>query len=120
MAALDAVDEGTFRLTLQQPWSFVLDALAKPSSLVPFVMPARVAATPPDQPFTDTMGSGPFVMKRDEWNPGSKIVYVRNSRYVPRAEPADSLSGGKRVNFGRVEWVILPDVATSAAALRNG
>ena len=40
--------------------------------------------------------------------------------YVPRAEKANWLSGGKRINFDRIEWQIVPDVATAAAALQNG
>jgi len=41
--AVDAVDAGTVRLVLKKRWGLVLEALGKPSSLVPFVMPARIA-----------------------------------------------------------------------------
>ena len=30
------------------------------------------------------------------------------------------LSGGKRIHFDRIEWQIVPDGATAAAALQNG
>src|SRR6185312_1592698 len=40
--------------------------------------------------------------------------------YSPREEPADWLAGGKRVFFDRVEWRVIPDAATAAAALQSG
>ena len=47
-----AVNDKTFRLKLKQPFPYVLDALAKPSSNVPFIMPERVArpTRPPRSP----------------------------------------------------------------------
>ena len=36
-----AVDDKTFTLKLKKPFALVLDALAKPSSNVPFIMPER-------------------------------------------------------------------------------
>jgi peptide/nickel transport system substrate-binding protein len=119
-AKLDEVDADTFRIVLKQRWGLVADALGKPSSMVPFIMPARIAATPPDKQIGEAIGSGPFIMRGDLWAHGSKIVYDRNPRYVPRAEPANGLSGGKRVPMDRVEWLILPDPATAAAALQKG
>ena len=56
----------------------------------------------------------------DEWVPGSKAVFERFAGYEPRPEAADWLSGGKRMMFDRIEWLILPDDATKAAALQNG
>ena len=51
--------------------------------------------------------------------PGSLAVYERHGAYVPRDEPADFLAGGKQVHFDRVEWRVMPDPATAAAALQN-
>ena len=45
--SLDAVSEATFTITLKEPFALVLDALAKPSSNVPFIMPERVATYRP-------------------------------------------------------------------------
>lgn len=120
METMEVVDDATFRIVLKQPWNLLVDALAKPSSLVPFIMPARIAALPNTEPLTDPVGSGPFIMKTDEWVPGSKIVYVRNPDYVPRDEPASGLAGGKVAGFDRIEWVILPDPQTAASALQRG
>jgi len=77
---MDAVDAGTVRLVLKKRWGLVLEALGKPSSLVPFIMPARIAATPATTAITELIGSGPFVMRRDQWVFGSKVVYEKNTR----------------------------------------
>lgn len=120
LARLEVVDARSFRIVLARPWGLLLEALGKPSSLVPFVMPARLAATPPTANITDPVGSGPFVMRRDLWVSGSRIVYDRNPAYRPRPEPASGLAGGKRAGFERIEWVIIPDATTAAAALQRG
>jgi peptide/nickel transport system substrate-binding protein len=119
-ADLVAVDAKTTRLTLKEPWGLVLDALGKPSSNVPFIMPERIAKTPATTNITDPIGSGPFIMKKDEWVPGSKIVYVKNAAYVPRSEEPSGLAGGKRVNVDRVEWLNMPDAQTAANAVQAG
>jgi len=118
--SLEAKDAKTFVLNLKEPFGMVIDALGKPSSNVPFMMPERVAKTDPNQQITDTTGSGPFILKKDEWVPGSKVVYVKNTSYVPRKEPADGLAGGKVVKVDRVEWVYIPDQNTALAAFQNG
>jgi peptide/nickel transport system substrate-binding protein len=119
-AKLEETDPATLRIVLKQPWGLVADALGKPSSNVPFIMPARIAATPPDKQISEPIGSGPFIMRGDLWVHGAKIVYERNRNYVPRSDPANGLAGGKRALVDRVELVILPDPATAAAALQKG
>jgi peptide/nickel transport system substrate-binding protein len=115
-----AVDDKTFTLRLKRPFVLVLDALAKPSSNVPFVMPERIAKTDASTNITDATGSGPFKFVKEEWVPGSKVVYVKNADYVPRKEAPSWASGGKVVKVDRVEWIYIPDSATAAAALNAG
>ena len=119
-AQFEAPDDRTFRLALDKPWGLVLEALGKPGAPVPFIMPARVAATPPGQAVTDQTGSGPFVFRREEWRAGDRLVFTRNPHYQPRAEPASGLAGGKVARVDRVEWRILPDQNTAIDALRKG
>ena len=118
--SLEAVDERTFRLTLKEKWGLVLDALGKPSSNVPFIMPERVAKTSATENLTDVTGSGPFRMVKDEWSPGAKVVYVKNERYVPRAEAPSGLAGGKQAKVDHAEWLYMPDAQTGANALMAG
>ena len=117
---LAAVDAKTFSLTLKEPYGLVLESLGKPSSLVPFIMPKRVADTPGNTQITDTTGSGPFVFRKDLWRPGEKTVYDKNKDYVPRKEPASGLAGGKIVYVDRMEWVNITDPQTIANALLTG
>ncbi len=63
---------------------------------------------------------GPFKFVKEEWVPGSKVVYVKNTDYVPRKEPPSWAAGGKVVKVDRVEWIYIPDSATAAAALNAG
>jgi peptide/nickel transport system substrate-binding protein len=115
-----AVDQKTFRIVLKEPTGLVLQALGKPSSNVPFMMPKRVADTPPSEQITDFTGSGPFVFKRDEWKPGDKAVYVKFAQYKPRPEPLSGLAGGKVVKIDRIEWRAIADQQTAVNALLNG
>jgi peptide/nickel transport system substrate-binding protein len=119
ISTLEAVDAKTFRMLLKEPYG-VLQALAKPSSGVPFIMPKRLAETDPGTQIQEVVGSGPFIFKKDEWRPGERVVYVKNPDYKPRAEPASWLAGGKVVKVDRVEWVWIPDSQTAVSALLAG
>jgi peptide/nickel transport system substrate-binding protein len=57
---------------------------------------------------------------KNEWVPGAKAAFEKFPDYVPRSEPGSWLAGGKRMLAERVEWVVMPDPATAAAALQNG
>ena len=117
----EVVDAKTFKMKMKEPYGLVLQSLGKPSSNVPFMMPARVAATDPNSQIKleDVIGSGPFIFKAEEWKPGEKTVYVKNPKYKPRSEPASGLAGGKVVKVDRVEWIAMPDAQTQIAALQN-
>jgi peptide/nickel transport system substrate-binding protein len=120
MDALEAVDDRTFRFKLNKPYPKMLFALGKSSTPSLFIMPERIAATDPFKQISEYVGSGPMRFKKDEWVPGAKAVFEKFTDYVPRSEKASWLSGGKRINFDRIEWNIVPDGATAAAALQNG
>jgi len=117
---LAVVDDKTFTLTLKEPYGFVLESLGKISSNVAFMMKKEHAETDAFTQVTDIVGSGPFKFVQDEWVPGSKVVYVKNEDYVPRSEPASAAAGGKVVKVDRVEWIYIPDPATTMNALANG
>jgi peptide/nickel transport system substrate-binding protein len=119
-AKVAAADRKTFTLTLGERFGPVLEALGKPSSNVPFMMPARLAATSADEQVKEIVGSGPFRFAKDEWQPGNQVVYVRNTEYVPRNEAPSGSTGGKKVHLDKVIWRWMPDHATAAAALAAG
>lgn len=115
-----AVDPKTFQMVFKEKFGPVLESIGKPSVVVPFMMPKRVAETDPYKQIDDYIGSGPFILKKDEWKPGEKTVYLKNPRYKPRSEPASGLAGGKVVNLDRVEWVWIQDTETQVNALLKG
>jgi peptide/nickel transport system substrate-binding protein len=119
-ASLTAADAKTIVLKLKEPYGLVLDSIGKPSSLVPFMMPKRIAETPPDKAIPEQIGSGPFKFVKEEFQPGVKAVYAKNADYVPRKEPASWTSGGKVVKVDRVEWVTMADAQTAVNALQSG
>ena len=116
------LNDHRFEIRLKQPFALTLFALGKPASNVCFIMPERIASTDPNTQIKadEVIGSGPFRFKRDEWNPGALAVWSRNPDYRPRQEAADWVSGGKRANFDRIEWRIIPDTGTASAALQSG
>jgi peptide/nickel transport system substrate-binding protein len=118
-----ALDDRRFAIRLRRPFAMLADALAKPGSIACFVMPERIASADPMRPFGpgEVVGSGPFRFRADEFVLGARVVYERFDGYVPRAEGEASFTAGpKRVLVDRVEWQIIPDPATAAAALRAG
>jgi peptide/nickel transport system substrate-binding protein len=118
----DITPDGDQGLTikLREPFGLLLDGLAKVSSIPPFIMPERLANTDPFQQITEAVGSGPFKFVKDEFQPGNRVVYVKNTDYVPRQEPPSWASGGKVVKVDRVEWLYIPDAMTKVAALNAG
>ncbi|MCZ8147196.1 MAG: ABC transporter substrate-binding protein [Roseomonas sp.] len=118
--AFEAVDDRTLRIRLSRPFPRLLDAIGKPHSSPAFIMPERLARTPPDVQVTEMVGSGPWRFAQSQYDSGSRAVYTRFDGYQPRPEAPDWTSGGKQVHFERMEWSILPDAATAAAALQAG
>ena len=117
---LEATDAKTMTFSLKSPTSLVELALAKPSSNVPFMMPARVAATPGDEQISEYIGSGPFKFNNDEWEPGVKVVYDKFADYVPRSEPTDGFAGAKIAKVDRVIWTPNRDIQQAINALNAG
>jgi peptide/nickel transport system substrate-binding protein len=115
-----AVDDRTFRWVLKKPYPKMLLALGKISTPCCFVMPARIAATDPFKQINEYVGSGPMRFVRKDWLPGAMAAFEKFADYVPRQEEASWLAGGKRIAAERIEWLIMPDGATVAAALQTG
>src|SRR5450432_4573479 len=69
-ADLQATDPKTITLKLKEPYGLVLESIGKPSSRVAFMMPKRLAETPPDKQIPEQIGSGPFKFVASEFQPG--------------------------------------------------
>jgi len=120
LAEYRTIDDKTFSIILKRPFPLLLDALAKPDSNVPFIMPKAVAETSANQQIKDTTGSGPFIFVKSEWEPGHKVVFVKNPEYVPREGAPSWAAGGKVARVDRVEWLYIPDPGTALAAFQAG
>ncbi|KAA0910017.1 ABC transporter substrate-binding protein [Aquicoccus porphyridii] len=115
------IDAKTFEVTLDTPALWLLNAFAKPTTGPLFVFREEEARKfKATEPVDTIIGSGPFKFLPEEHRPGSKLVYAKNEDYVPRDEPADYLSGGKKVHIDRVEWIVLPDASSAINALVAG
>jgi peptide/nickel transport system substrate-binding protein len=121
VSRMDSPTPDTFRIFLGEACGFVLEALGKPSSNVPFIMPKRIAETDAFKQIEEHIGSGPYSFKRDEFKPGDKAVYIRNGKYVPRKEAPSGSTGGKVAYIERVEWnLALRDAQAQVSALQKG
>ena len=123
MAATDTMavkDSNSFSITLKHPFPLMLDVLGKPNAVVPFMMPERIIPAQHGERIKDIVGSGPFVFDKARWRTGDTMVLTRNGQYVPRAEPANFVSGGKKVLIDELVLKVIPDASTGATALIAG
>jgi peptide/nickel transport system substrate-binding protein len=126
-ALFEAVDEisapsdGVVRFRLKRPFPLLPEALAKPTSYLPVIMPERLAATPNTQAVKELIGSGPYRFVPGERVPGARSVCRRFEQYKPRTDGTPSFTAGPRVAyFDQVEWLTIPDAAAAAGALQSG
>jgi peptide/nickel transport system substrate-binding protein len=120
---ISRVDDDSFKIVLREPYGLLLDALAKTSTPLLYVMKKADGEKDPNTQIDFSRGvngTGPFKFLPDQYRPGSRVVYERNADYVPRSEPASGIAGGKRVHLERVVWNIIPDPQTAAQALLAG
>ena len=117
---ISAPDDKTVRLRLKKPFALVPDALAVIIS-VPVIMPERLAKTDPFKQVTEMTGSGPFRFLNNERVTGSRVAYERFAAYQPRSDGKPEFASGPKIaHFDRVEWTVIPDPSTAAAALASG
>jgi peptide/nickel transport system substrate-binding protein len=117
---ISAPTDKTIVFHLKNAFPLLPDALGKVGSNICAIMPERLAKTDPFTQVTEMVGSGPYRFVAGERVPGSRVVYEKFEKYLPRDGAASFTAGGKVVNFDRVEWHVIPDSATSAAAMQNG
>jgi len=120
-AELVALDDLRLRFRLKTRFPLLIDALALTANPQPFIMPARLAATDAFTQIREPIGSGPFRFVAGEFRQGNRAVWERNPTYSPTPAGGSGLTAGpKLVHFDRVEWAIIPDAGTAAAALLAG
>lgn len=114
-----AADDRTIEIKLKRPFPRLLECLAK-TDQPPVIMPERLAKTDANTQVSEMIGSGPYKFVAADYVSGSRVAYEKFDGYKPRSEPPSRNAGGKVAHFKRIEWTILPDPATAAAALTRG
>jgi peptide/nickel transport system substrate-binding protein len=117
---MEAVDDKTFTMTFNAPYGLVLDTLGKTGTMVPIIMRESDAAMSADEQVNEAIGSGPFIMVKEEWVPGSVTVYRKNPDYVPREGEPSGFSGAKIPKVDKIELVWIDDSQTRMQALIAG
>ena len=117
---VSAKDDKSFSIALKERYPLILDAFAKSGTPILYIMRKKEAETDPMQQVAEFVGSGPFIFNTKETKQGASYVYDRNPNYVPRAEPASGLAGGKVAKLDRVIWQNVADEQTAMSALQNG
>lgn len=121
VAEMTAPTDNVVAIRLHHPFPLLPAALGKVQPSMPAIMPERLAQTPPDHAVSELIGSGPYRFVASERVPGSRVVYQRFDGYRPRPDGTTSFTTGPKVtHFDRVEWTVIPDPATAAAALQTG
>lgn len=116
-----AADDNTLVFRLKRPFPLLPAALGRPSSLVPAIMPERLATTDAFTQVTEVVGSGPFRYVAEERLPGARVVYARHEGYVPRPDGTPSFTAGPRIaHVDRVVFNVIADPGTAASALQTG
>src|ERR1700722_12638876 len=118
--ALEAPDDRNVVFRLKRPFPQLPFTLGKASPNLLTIMPERLAMTDPGKQVPELVGSGPYRFIASEFSANSLAVLARFDGYPPRAEPSSGTSGGRIARVERVEWRVIPDPATQAAALQTG
>jgi peptide/nickel transport system substrate-binding protein len=118
---ISAPDDRTIVFRLKKPFALLPSALGKLGSNICAIMPERLASTDPFKQVTEMVGSGPFRFKADERVQGSLFVYEKFADYKPRADGQPDWTAGPKIAYvDRIEWHVIPDAATAAAAMQTG
>jgi len=120
VSSVDYVDDRVFTISLKEPFGFLTLMMPGTSTAYGGIFREKEALIDPNTPVTESIGSGPFKFNKAEWVPGAKVVYDKNTDYVPRTEKQSGIAGAKIVKVDRVEYKVIPDAATVFAALNSG
>lgn len=115
--AVTAPDPHTVVMRINKPSALFLDSLARTDCGMTGVI--HKSSLNPDGSFAKPVGTGPF--KFGEWKRGESITLTKFDGYVsPPGTAPDGYTGAKRPLVDAVKFVVIPDPATTKAALLSG
>ena len=94
------------------------EAIARGGASVAFMMPEYIARTDPFKQISDP-SVRPLQVPAGRIRSGAHVGYARNASYCHAGNGGMDV-GGKIAHFDRIEWRVIPDSATAAAALQRG
>ncbi|MCG8504650.1 MAG: ABC transporter substrate-binding protein [Sphingomonadales bacterium] len=114
LESIDVVDPLTVAFNLSAPDVTFLDRVANIQCMAAIIHPDSVDD---EGNWVAPVGTGPY--KLAEWRRGEYILLARHDDYVPLATPRDGLAGARVPNADRIRWMIIPDPASTKAALQS-
>jgi len=115
--AVTAPDAHTVVMRINKPNALFLDSLARTDCAMAGVI--HKSSVNADGSFKTPVGTGPF--KLGEWKRGEYVTLTRFDGYVsPPGSSPDGYTGAKRPLVEAVKFIVIPDPATTKAALMSG
>lgn len=115
--SVTAPDAYTVVMRLNKPSALFLDSMARPDCGMAAVL--HKSSVNADGSFVAPVGTGPF--KFGEWKRGESVTVTKFEGYVsPPGKVPDGYTGAKRPLVDAVKFVVIPDPATTKAALLSG
>ena len=113
------LDDYTVRFNMKNAFAPLLQHIGAVRGAMQ-IWPQEIAALTPNEDVGEKniIGSGPY--KLEQWDPGFRVVHVRNELYVPRNEPHSNFAGAQVPYMDRMIILEVPDSETKIAGLRTG
>ena len=116
--SVEAVDELTFQIHLNQPFPLLIGYLSIPAGTGLYIYPKSVIDEVGLDDMVTAVGTGPFVF--DRWVRGSVFRVVRNENYSARSEPVSGFAGDATPWLDAIEIRTVPDAAVRLAGVGTG
>jgi peptide/nickel transport system substrate-binding protein len=116
-ATISAKDGQTIQISLPQPSSAVLPALAYPQQGA-VIMPKETIEAAGEEGVKEYIGTGPFQFV--EWKQDQYIHLKKFADYKPLSEPTSGLAGKREAKVDDLYFIPVPDAATRVAGVQSG
>ena len=116
--SVEEVDDLTVRITLTQPYPFILYQLSSPIGGAPFIYPKELIEEVGDGQIRAPIGTGPYQFVQYRENEFSRIE--RFEDYVGRTDPPSGYAGGRVAYLDAIVFHYVPDESVRVAGVQTG